>query len=589
MTVAASAAKGGDRKIAAFFKSIWVVDFEYHAEPGERPWVVCMVAKNLVTHQQIKMWRDELFALRQAPFDVAADDLFVSFYAPAELGCFLALGWECPENILDLYVEHRVEINGSRMLSRNSLIDALAFRGLQHIGAVEKEAMRDLVIKQWSWTTDEQKKILNHCSSDVDAAALLYRSMESGIDWPRALLRGRYTRAVAAMESNGVPVDVETYRDLVRYWRPILGHLIANIDRDFGVYEGLTFKMARFEALLAKRSIPWPKLESGKPKLDKDTFRAQAKKWPEFEPLRQLRQSLGEMKLNDLQVGSDGRNRTMLSPFGAITGRNQPSNSKFIFGPSRWLRGLIKPAAGYGLAYIDWSSQEIALAAALSGDELLIEAYRDGDPYLAFAKQAKLVPETATAQSHKAMRDRCKEVVLGVNYGMGPATMAERAGISVEEAQDLLKAHRNTYRTFWSWSDGNVSQAFLANEMQTMFGWRRKLKAADRETSVMNFPMQAHGAEMMRLAAIAATEAGITVCAPVHDAFLIEAPLAELDDRVAQMRQFMADAGSAVTGGFPVRTSSTIIRFPDRFSDDLGYRMWDDVIRLIGQFKKAAA
>jgi hypothetical protein len=57
-------------------------------------------------------------------------------------------------------------------------------------------------------------------------------------------------------------------------------------------------------------------------------------------------------------------NRTLLSAFRARSGRNAPSNSKFIFGPSVWLRGLIKPAPGYALAYVDWQQQEFGIAAA---------------------------------------------------------------------------------------------------------------------------------------------------------------------------------------------------------------------------------
>ena len=61
--------------------------------------------------------------------------------------------------------------------------------------------------------------------------------------------------------------------------------------------------------------------------------------------------------------------------------------------------------------------------------------------------------------------------------------------------------------------------------MRTVFGWRHQVRAGANARALMNFPMQANGAEMMRVAAIAATEAGIEVCAPVHDAFLIQAPL----------------------------------------------------------------
>ena len=104
----------------------------------------------------------------------------------------------------------------------------------------------------------------------------------------------------------------------------------------------------------------------------------------------------------------------------------------------------------------------------------------------------------------------------------------------------------------------------------------------------MNFPMQANGAEMMRIAAIAATEAGIEVCAPVHDAFLIQAPLERLDHDVEYMRALMAKAGEAVTGGFPVRTEATIVRFPDRYMDEGGREMWERVVALLPAQELAA-
>ena len=68
-------------------------------------------------------------------------------------------------------------------------------------------------------------------------------------------------------------------------------------------------------------------------------------------------------------VGADGRNRTLLSAFASRTGRNQPSNTEFIFGPAKWLRSLIRPEPGTALAYVDFSSQEMGIAAALSGKD----------------------------------------------------------------------------------------------------------------------------------------------------------------------------------------------------------------------------
>jgi DNA polymerase-1 len=573
----------------ALFGEIWVADFEFRADPGEHPWPVCMVAEEILTGRVVRLWRNELLACNQAPFNVGPDALFVAYFASAEFSCFLELRWPLPENVLDLYAEHRNETNGEKTLCGDGLVGALLLRGLAHIDAGEKEEMRRLILDQQRWTDEQKHKILNYCFSDVAGTVALFSKMVPLIDWPRALLRGRYMKAVARMEQTGVPIDTELHGSLVADWNSIKRDLVASVDADFGVYEGTTFKSNLFAKLLSGRGIAWPKHPGGALRLDDDTFRDQARRWPELHPLHQLRATLGGLRLIGLEVGSDGRNRCLLSPFKAVTGRNQPSNSKFIFGPATWMRGLIKPPEGYGLAYIDFASQEIGIAAALSGDELMAEGYQAGDPYMAFAKAAKLAPTDATKATHKSIRDRCKSVVLGVNYGMGPDALALQAGITPAEAKELLRLHKQTYRPFWRWSDDIVSAAMLSGEMKTVFGWRRRTGREPNPRALMNFPMQANGAEIMRIAAIAATEAGIEVCAPVHDAFLMGAPLYRLDDDIAKMRDVMSKAGRAVTGGLDIRTEAEVVRFPDRYMDERGRAMWDKVVGLLNDANKIAA
>ena len=126
---------------------------------------------------------------------------------------------------------------------------------------------------------------------------------------------------------------------------------------------------------------------------DDDTFKMMARRFPDqLGPIRELRYTLSQLRLNDLAVGSDGRNRCLLSAFQAKTGRNQPSTSRYIFGPSCWLRSLIRPSPGRSVRHVDWSQQEFAIAAALSGDQSMMAAYLAADPYLEFAKQAGAVP-----------------------------------------------------------------------------------------------------------------------------------------------------------------------------------------------------
>ena len=146
----------------------------------------------------------------------------------------------------------------------------------------------------------------------------------------------------------------------------------------YQVFEGRTFSSARFTAWLQRVGLRWPHHETGRPDLSDDTFREMARIYPIVAPLRELRSSLADLRLNALAVGKDGRNRTLLSPFHARSGRNAPSNTKFIFGPSVWLRGLIRPPPGHGLAYIDWCQQEFGIAAALSCDPLMRAAYEFG-------------------------------------------------------------------------------------------------------------------------------------------------------------------------------------------------------------------
>ena len=392
------------------FREIWAADFEYTmSKSGARPSPVCLVANELISGRSIRLWQDDFRDM--PPFRTDGDVLFVAYYAPAELSCFLALGWPLPARILDLYVEFRAETNGLALPIGRGLLGALSHHGIPSITSDEKKSMRDLVLRGGPWTRSERRDILDYCATDVDCLGPLLERMLHGIrrtpqGFGQALLRGRYTAAVACMEHTGIPIDVPTIKMLRQHWGDIKLGLIADIDKDYGVYEG---------------AITWPLTASGRLQLDQDTFRDMAKTYPKLAPLKELRHALSEMRLEETAVGPDGRNRTMLSPFGARTGRNTPSNTKFIFGPAVWLRGLIKPPAARALAYIDWSSQEVAIAAALSGDSGLRDAVESGDPYLTFAKRSGLAPPCATKATHTAIRDVCKAVGARYKLRDGPA------------------------------------------------------------------------------------------------------------------------------------------------------------------------
>jgi DNA polymerase I-like protein with 3'-5' exonuclease and polymerase domains len=253
------------------------------------------------------------------------------------------------------------------------------------------------------------------------------------------------------------------------------------------------------------------------------------------------------------------------------------------------MRGLIQPLSGHGVAYIDWAQQEFGIAAALSGDPLMLDAYRSGDPYLAFAKKAGAVPAAATKASHKAVRDQFKACVLAVQYGMGAEGLALRIAQPPIRTRELLRRHHETYRVFWRWSDAVVDYAMLTGRLFTVFGWQVQVPAEANPRSLRNFPMQANGAEMLRLACCLATESGIEVCAPVHDAVLITAPLKRLEADVARMQDAMREASRIVLDGFELGTDAHIVRYPERYMDERGAVMWQRVMALLESAESAGA
>jgi DNA polymerase-1 len=345
------------------FREIWAVDFEFMSDPGDRPFPLCLVARELRTGRLIRQWRDEFGP--KPPYPTDRNSLFLAYFASAELGCHLALGWPLPERVLDLYAEFRNKINGWPAPFGYGLPGAMRSHGLDGMAVEDKAAMRALILRGGHNVT-ERAAILDYCQADVDGlAALLPRMLSSITKSPqgpgRALLRGRFMGAVAKMEHVGIPVDRNMLDRLRQNWAAIKAELVAEIDRDYGVYDGAVFREARFADLLAGRGIPWPRLESGRLDLKDDTFREMARAHPEIAPLRELRHALGELRLTDLAVGHEGRNRVLISPFSSKTGRNQPSNSKYVFGPAVWLRSLIKPDPGRVLVYLDWRQQEVCV------------------------------------------------------------------------------------------------------------------------------------------------------------------------------------------------------------------------------------
>ena len=96
------------------FEEVVYCDFEFYGREGNRPTVVCLVAHELRSGRNFRLWQDQLPS--KPPYRIDSRTLFVAHYAAAEMCCHLALGWDLPANILDTYADFAA----SRIVRRNS-------------------------------------------------------------------------------------------------------------------------------------------------------------------------------------------------------------------------------------------------------------------------------------------------------------------------------------------------------------------------------------------------------------------------------------------------------------------------------------
>jgi hypothetical protein len=330
----------------------------------------------------------------------------------------------------------------------------------------------------------------------------------------------------------------------------------------------------------------WPRTPTGQLSTDAETLRAMGQRCPEAAEFCNAKVTLDQLKDFKLSVGDDGRNRCMLSAFKSKTGRNQPSNSAFVFGLNAAFRSLIKPEPGRALVYLDFSGQEFAEAAYFSRDQNMIAAYETGDPYSDWAHKAGAMPADGNKRTHPVVRAIYKRSSLGVLYSMGAPTLSSYVGVSVTRARELLRSHRETFPQFWRWSAAVQDAAVAAGELRTVFGWRMRVLPGIRAGTAANFPMQANGAEMLRLACCYAVNRDIPIIAPIHDAIMIEGPAEDIDDIAAEMAKCMIEASRVVLGGPAVRVDqSPPLHYPHHYVDgrDGSSELWATTMRLLAR------
>ena len=365
---------------------------------------------------------------------------------------------------------------------------------------------------------------------------------------------------MSLVERNGIPVDVNLINKFNETWPKVKNILIEKFNKDIDVFnENLTFSHAKFDELIKRNGLDrrWPRMKSGHFTTNKKYVK-QNLHIKDLAKFNEIRTFQNMTKLTSYTPGYDGRVRTSLNMFGTITGRASPSSAKYPFGASKWARNFIKPSYGNYLVYLDYKSQEPGVMGYLSGDKNLIQSYESGDIYINTAKLFGYWDELASKQEKKKIRNKFKVLYLASSYGQGPRAIAESLKCSVAHAKFLQMKYHETYKKYFNWNKGFIEAGLNKNYLTTIYGWQRHIKdlfqfkdgkKIDIRRSLLNWPIQSHGAEILRKALIDLTDENFEVCALVHDAVLIQIPIPEFSQRLEEAKDIMQKASFEVVGG----------------------------------------
>jgi DNA polymerase I len=600
------------------FRQIVVCDFEYECAPGGMPNPLCMVAHVLEGNfrhvRTIKLWRGE-FA-RAPPFDIGPDTLFVAYSAWAELMCFSVLNWRFPTHVYDLHTAYLAASNvllprardEERVKQPKDFATACRAYG---IGGGWENLEKDVIsrsIGDGSWRSKyTPEQVLTYCNEDVRMSVLLLQAQLKGYsaDWlppadvQRVIHWSEYSaKAIALIQGRGMYIDVPLWNLVQENRAAVVRRLLERFDPSHNSAEPIynengEASYARTERWLANEGIDWPRHDNGELDLRADAFRLMYTVDPRIEGWHALRDSLGFVQKARLPIGPDGRNRPSLFPFGTATGRNAHARSPY--NASAGMRPFMICPPGSQMQYLDWNSQEVGIAAYQSGNEVLKDDSRRGDVYHSLAVmcgKTNYTDPVAWKNDCGEQRQLMKRLELGLRYGMSIKSLAMGLKIHPCQAAAILQKHQQRYPRLWEWRQEVIAHALRDRIIRSEHtGWPLRLSIRPNRRTLMNFPLQSGGAEMLRLAAVRLCEAGIVPVMLIHDGILFEENEPE---KLAHAREIMLQAGRDVCEGFEIgvgysaigmdpatgKITKKILSGGERYRDgrDMAQKLWATVM-----------
>lgn len=424
-----------------------------------------------------------------------------------------------------------------------------------------KNKMRDLIISDGPFNELEIESIIKYNLEDTTYLIPIlckiikhYKETKADIKLNEMLYRGNCNAHTAKITCRGYPVS-----KLIHNFATGVPNMIKDMCSD--INDQFTIKPFRWDERSNRYAMQqkvlqdqfetwpeakdWPRTDTGKISLSLEAFEKVFKCRSPYERNNlasqltryfRFQQSLNGFKpvpANSTRksffthYGKDNRARAWLNPYGSQSSRFQPGASGYIPLKANWMRWFIQPKKGKALAGIDYGSQEFLIAALLSQDSNMIEAYGSGDPYLWLGKKVGFIPQDGTKQTHAVERDLMKSTCLGILFHMScyglSKDLTRKTGkeISPDQAQTYIDMFYKAFSVYGEWIEKWFDVYKLKGYAKLYDGWTM-FGDNPNERSAKNFPIQGHGAVVLRKAIRMCHDANLKVIMPLHDALYIE-------------------------------------------------------------------
>lgn len=458
----------------------------------------------------------------------------------------------------------------------------------EKIDGERKNKMRDIILSRDPELIEKHRnEIQEYCTDDIKyvwrCVQIIFRGYQTLLGGEVSqkqirkdmLWRGESMARTAIIENTGYPINYEATKNFSDSVDLILKDIQRDINSQFP--EMGIFSLDKKSRHYVKKEKPlqewiengpladkWARTPTGKYSLSQEEFQKHFNykhSYPKnnlgAQMLRFLKtkQSLNGFLPNRTKgkktfwdfVGSDGRVRANLNPYGSQSARFQPAATGFLFLKAAWTRSLCEPPKGRCIIGIDYKSQEYLLAALISGDEKMKQAYWGGDVYIAYASEAGIAPPGASKKSNPKERDMCKPVVLGISYDQTEVGLAseltEKTGkpFSEREAKRLIDLFYATYRDYAQHKQKVAKEYKYRGYSRLPDGW---VMWGDNYNprSVGNFPIQGAGSCILREAIRLCQLRGLDVIIPLHDALYIESDIDKMEEAADVFSQCMWEA-----------------------------------------------